>query len=219
MARNSHLFYTPRGRVWAENLLVPDLPENRKAHKQYAKGQYKVTLFFDKSDQEVRTFVKEFVTVGANLLRTTFPTLKNAGTDEIMAIIRRRLRDGDEMVEAYRRKAAAVPDVVVPTALAGHWVISATSKTQPACLDITEGGQSKPLTPKACYRGMYGHAEIAVGPVDAGGQFHLAAWLNAFVKTQDGGHIGRRGNTTALLSHIQKTASSPNDVPRDEFEI
>lgn len=200
---------TEEGRVLSEDLITPDTPEKRRANPRFARGNYRVVLGFPKASPGTAEFVKTFGANAAKVLREFFP---DKTADEIKAMIRARLRDGDAEIEAARKLVGTPRERKVPDRWAGFWVLSATSKIKPVAVDM----DGNPLTQDTCYPGMWAVAEIALVPYSTGQGDGLACWVDAVVKTRDDQRFGRSVDTGALLSRIRQRVVPGNPLVDDD---
>lgn len=190
---------TEEARVLSEDLITPDTPEKRKnsASAKFARGKYRVTLGLPKSSKTTDAFVKTFAAKAMEVLTAVFP---DKTQDDLKAMIKARLRDGDAEIAAAKKLVGTPRERRVPDRWAGYYVLQATSSSRPIVIDAN----GTPLTAETCYPGMWVLAEIALVPYATGQGEGLTCWIDAVVKTRDDERFGRAADTSSLLAKARR---------------
>lgn len=200
---------TEEARVLAENLIHPDTPERRKFNQKFARGNYRVILGFPKESPSTAEFIKAF---GANAMKVLKEVFPDRTPDELKAMIKARLRDGDAEIAAAKKLIGTPRERKIPERWAGYWVLAATSKLKPVTVDIN----GNPLTEETCYAGMWVLADIALVPYVTGQGEGLACWVDAVVKTRDDQKFGRVVDPSALIARARQRVIAGNPLLDEE---
>lgn len=200
---------TEEGRVLAENLIYPDSPERRKTNQKFARNNYRVVLGFPKESPSTAEFIKTFGAKAMKVLKEFFP---DKTPDELKAMIKARLRDGDAEIAMAKKLVGTPRERKIPERWAGYWVLSATSKLKPVSVDM----DGQPLTEGTCYAGMWAMAEIGLVPYSTGQGEGLACWVDAVVKTRDDQKFGRTVDTSNLIARARQRVVPGNPLVDEE---